>query len=229
VLTTAAWAGPAAAEPPAAAPVAQPAPAAPALTPEQAQAAATEARIVVVHLSSKERVRLDRRQGERGPWVEVCWSPCDTRTWADASYRVVGEGVMPSGEFSLPPANEGRVHLRVDPGSQVKRNVGIGLLIGGVALGVVGGVVTGLGWSGTNTVDGVTREGNQDLKTVGALLLAAGIGTGVGGAGFVLRNMATEVVPAGAAHPPPSQPAHGALPAAPTGVAVTLPLLSGSF
>ena len=233
VITTAAGAGPAAAEspaaptqPPAATPVAPPT-----LTPDQAQAAATEARIVVVHLATHKRVRLDRRTSETAPWVEVCWAPCDTRTWADATYRVVGEDLLPSGEFTLPPARDGRVALRVHAGSQVKRNLGFGLLGGGVVLGVVGGIVTGLGASATKTVDGVTRDGNHDVLTAGTILLLTGVATAIGGGTFIAQNWASSVAPPHAAEAPEAPATHGALPASPaaTGVAISLPLLGGRF
>ena len=239
VITTTAWAGPSAAEspagsvppPPAAAALPQPAPTpAPVLTPEQAKAAAVEARIVVVHLASKERMRLDRRADPSSPWVEVCWTPCDTRTWADATYRVVGEGLMPSAPFALPAAQGGRVDLEVHPGSQMKRGLGIGLLIGGLVLTSAGGIVQGFGATGTTTVDGVTRSNNQDLLTLGTVLLVAGVGTALGGGTYVFQNMASEVVPMSAAQPPPATPTtHGAAPTLPAGVAMSLPLLSGSF
>jgi hypothetical protein len=218
-------ASPATADPPAA-PTAAPSPVA--ATQDAAEAAAIEALIVTVHVTSPARMRVDRRSTPTSPWVEVCWTPCDVRTWRDATYRVVGEGVMPSNPFSLPPARDGHVDLTVHPGSPTKRGVGIGMLIGGIVLAGVGGIVEGLGATGTSTIASGTREVNQNLLTAGTLILLAGVGVGVGGGSLVFGNMTSEVASAAAPRPEPS-PTRGAAPAAPTGVALTLPILSASF
>jgi hypothetical protein len=244
----------AAADPPAAAPVAAPpattapiaAPTTPAAAPTTTpaatpaadagprmvippEAAAIEARIVEVHLDTPRRVRLDRRKDESSPWVEVCWSPCDTRTWADATYRVVGEDVVPSETFTLPPAKDGKVSLDVKPASRNKRNAGWVTLGGGVALTVAGAIVAGAASKATDTFsnDGQTHNSHYDAVAAGTIMMIAGVAAGLTGGAWAYEGTQTRVGASDAQAPAP--PSSGSARPAQPGFAFALPLLSGRF
>jgi hypothetical protein len=175
-------------------------------------------------------MRLDRRHDASSPWIQVCWSPCDTRTWAHDTYRVVGEGIEPSKAFDLPAAQNGKVHLRVKPASQAKRLGGMGLLGGGGVLALAGiiGIAAGHSPSQTFSTDALTHNANYDVMTVGTLLIVAGVAAGITGGAWIYDTSASTVAPASSAAPPPPT-TQGALPPAPAGVGLHLPLLGGRF
>jgi hypothetical protein len=65
-------------------------------------------------------------------WRDVCAPPCRTYVSRVGTYRVGGATIRPSEPFNM-PRSSGSVQIDAQLGSSVKRGVGIGLIIGGIA------------------------------------------------------------------------------------------------
>ena len=121
-----------------------------------------EARAVTVELHADDaHATIERRTEAKGlsafpikdaslasiaTWESACVAPCALRLDARYSYRIAGEGLVPSDVFTLP---QDRDHLRLDAkmGSALGR-VGGWILTGAGAAGVLLGGSRGMGWSG---------------------------------------------------------------------------------
>jgi hypothetical protein len=74
-----------------------------------------------------------------GHWQEVCVAPCQVRLDPNASYRVSGDGLVPTGSFML-PRNEDRVRVDAKMGSSPARVGGMLLTAGGIGSLALGGL-----------------------------------------------------------------------------------------
>jgi len=84
--------------------------------------------------SSKARLQVF---GQMHLWVDVCAPPCRVPVAATGTYRVGGNSIRPSDPFTMPRPS-GPVLIDAQLGSTVKRGVGIGLIIGGIANAALG-------------------------------------------------------------------------------------------
>jgi len=105
----------------------------------------------VVQLDADDhRATIERRVGTQSPsgmplletglfsvgqWEHACVSPCSLKLDPRYSYRVAGDGLVPTDSFSLPPGGD-RVRVDARMGSSTGRVVGVVTTAGGiVALG----------------------------------------------------------------------------------------------
>ena len=112
-------------------------------------------------------------------WVAECTAPCETRLDTKYTYRVAGDGLVPSGSFTLPP--EGPVVVDAEVGSATGRlgGLGIGALgAGGLVLGVAALAVTPILAEdnvGTPEVRTGVLAGGIAVTALGALAFSAGV------------------------------------------------------
>jgi hypothetical protein len=167
------------------------APAAPAAP----MAPAAEAAGPLVELSADDdRATIERRAATTGPsglglvetgllsvghWQHACVAPCELRLDPRYSYRVAGDGLVPSDSFAIP---RGQDHVRVD----AKMGSSIGRVAGGLATagGVAAVALGGLALVATPVLENedVGSQGFRNAVFVGGLgaltvgAVAAGIG-----------------------------------------------------
>ena len=115
-----------------------------------------------------------------GHWQEVCVAPCQVRLDPNASYRVAGDGYVPTHSFIL-PRNEDKVRVDAKLGSSPARISGILLTAGGVASLVAGGLALAatpilqsedVGSEGFRTA---VLAGGVGAVSVGAIALTTGL------------------------------------------------------
>ncbi len=119
-------------------------------------------------------------------WQQACVAPCQIQLDPHFTYRVAGDGLVPSSSFALPRSGD---HVRVDAkmGSQTGRLLGIGLT-GIGALGVAAGGLA-LGASPILESQDVGSKGFRTAVLAGGVtVLAAGIVTGITGLYLWLSN-----------------------------------------
>lgn len=94
---------------------------------------------VRVHIASKKRVRLERRDEASDPWVTACESPCDQELPLAPEYRMLVDdyGTMAGPPFRLRGERGDAVTLAVEPASD-----------GGEILLVAGSLIEGAGGAG---------------------------------------------------------------------------------
>ncbi|HEY2900223.1 MAG TPA: hypothetical protein VGL59_06590 [Polyangia bacterium] len=112
-------------------------------------------------------------------WRDVCTMPCGTTVDPTALYRVGGGTINPSEPFHLPRPN-GDVVVKAATGSKVKKWVGFGLAMGGVAAAAAGGLFLAVGNQtttdefGTTTVSDVYKTEGYVYLISGAILMLIG-------------------------------------------------------
>ena len=77
-----------------------------------------------------------------GHWQQACVAPCSLRLDPRFSYRVAGDGLVPTDSFTLPQGAD-RVRVDAKMGSTTKRLVGILLTGAGAAATAAGGLALG--------------------------------------------------------------------------------------
>ena len=102
-----------------------------------------------------------------GHWQEVCVAPCQVRLDPNASYRVSGDGLVPTHSFIL-PRNEDRVRVDARMGSSPARLGGILLTAGGIASLAAGGLALAV-----SPVLASEDVGSEGFRTA---VIAGGIG-----------------------------------------------------
>jgi hypothetical protein len=180
------------------------APAAPAAAREEAASAPAAARVEapVIELHADDgNATIERRTGTStyagiplvdssvasvAHWEQACVAPCALRLDPRYTYRVAGDGLVPSGSFALPRSGD---HVRVDAkmGSQTGRLLGIGM----TGLGALGVVTGGLAVGAFPVLDSqdVGSRGFRTAVLAGGLsVLAAGLVTGITGLYLWLSN-----------------------------------------
>ncbi|HEY1954300.1 MAG TPA: hypothetical protein VGH28_01780 [Polyangiaceae bacterium] len=77
-------------------------------------------------------------------YAPICVAPCEANLETSGMYRVAGDGVTPTGTFSLPPPSaNGAMRLHVHAGSLGARVGGLWLTVGGITIALAGGVLAG--------------------------------------------------------------------------------------
>jgi hypothetical protein len=149
----------------------------PAPAAEAPRGAATGPFVTLNAFSSHARLQVQTQL----QWQDVCVAPCNVAVNPVGTYRVGGGWIRPSESFNL-PRTSGQVVIDTQLGSKVKRSIGIGMIIVGIADVLVGGIfyATAADWSEASANPSVTSEeyfqviGMSGI-VVGAVLLAVGI------------------------------------------------------
>jgi hypothetical protein len=187
--------GTAHADEPVVAPAAAPArAAAPAPAPAPAPTAATETAVVQLD-ADDQRATIERRVGTQsasgiplletglfsvGQWQQACVAPCTLALDTRYSYRVAGDGLVPTDSFAL-PRSEGRVRVDAKMGSSTGRVAGA-LVTGGGLLAIAAGTVALVATPILHSED-VGSEGFRTGVLAGGLgalsvgVIAVGVGT----------------------------------------------------
>jgi hypothetical protein len=129
---------------------------------------------------------VDASVASVGHWEQACVAPCALRLDPRYTYRVAGDGLVPSSSFALPRNGD---HVRVDAkmGSQTGRLLGIGM----TGLGALGVVTGGLAVGAFPILDSqdVGSRGFRTAVLAGGLsVLAVGLVTGITGLYLWLSN-----------------------------------------
>jgi hypothetical protein len=144
--------------------------------------------------ATDQRAVIERRTGTSGPsgfafsdasffsmghWEHACVAPCQLKLDPRFTYRVSGEGLVPTDSFTIPQGRD-RVRLDARMGSSTGRLAGI-LLTGAGAVGATMGAIA-LGVSPILESEDVGSKGFRTaLVAGGATFLAAGmVSLGVG-------------------------------------------------
>jgi hypothetical protein len=94
--------------------------------------ARADAGTVTVHVrSDADGLQIERLDGDHAPIP--CMPLCDTPLPRGGVYRIAGEGVVPSRRFTFDDGSAD-LTLKVDPGSNTQRAIGVGSAIAGVLL-----------------------------------------------------------------------------------------------
>ena len=142
---------------------------------------------VRVHITSSSTVVLYRRVQGSTAWTQACTSPCNVDLPLGDSYRVNGNGVSQSNEFSLQGTAGSTVDIKVDGSSTAGMVLGGGLTGLGALVGYVGLVALAVSL-------GDNYHGDEKAARVGGLV-AMGLGTVamVGGLLIFLASAKTDV------------------------------------
>jgi len=112
-------------------------------------------------------------------WQDVCLTPCNVPVNPAGVYRVGGGSIRPSESFPMPRPS-GPVVIDAQVGSNIKRWVGFGLILGGIGA-AVGGTITYLNapaesaFATTNTERDAAHVVGIVYVIIGVVLLAVGI------------------------------------------------------
>ena len=121
----------------------------------------------------------DASFGSVSQWEQVCVAPCERPLDKRHSYRIAGDGLVPSDSFTLPPDRD-RLRLDAKMGSSYGRLAGIGLTLVGAS-----GMLLGGGAAIASPILESQDAGSKGLRTgllaggiavLSAGLISAGIG-----------------------------------------------------
>ncbi|MGH7281804.1 MAG: hypothetical protein ACRELY_09800 [Polyangiaceae bacterium] len=122
----------------------------------------------------------DASFGSIAQWQQACVAPCQLQLDSRYSYRVAGDGLVPSDSFTLPQDRD-RLKLDAKMGSSYGRLGGIGLAVlgaGGVFVGAAAVVLTPIFASqdvGSGTFRTGLLAGGVSVLSLGAIAVGAGI------------------------------------------------------
>lgn len=139
---------------------------------------------VRVHVTAPSSVILYRHPAGTTSWVKACTSPCDVDLPLGDSYRVTGNNVAQSSDFSLHGAPGSTVNVDVSP--QSTGGVVMGGLIGGAGIltGYIGLIVTAIGLgaeNGDRSGNGVSSSDGKSLVKGGLIAMGVGALLTIGG------------------------------------------------
>jgi hypothetical protein len=184
---------PAATTPPAPAPTQPPAPPAPPPPPSA---------IVPVHVDGPDGAELQQDAG-KDDWKTVCQVPCDKQLPTGGHYRIMGEGIRASGDFTLHADAGQRETITVSGGSKNLHTLGIvGIVVGSTLTGLgLLTVLVGYGIQSSYNLDRSLTAGNTTTNTndgsgtlaVGWAMTLVGLAAGIGGLVLTLNNSKTSV------------------------------------
>lgn len=139
-----------------------------------------------VHITSSSTVVLYRRVPGSTAWTQACTSPCDELLPLGDTYRVTGNGVAQSSEFSLQGGPNSNIDLKVDGQSTGGMVLGGGLAAVGSLVGYVGLLAVVVTLDQHSSSDDDARAGG---------LVAMGLGTvaALGGVLIFLASAKTDV------------------------------------
>jgi len=133
---------------------------------------------IVTLRANSPRARLQTQTQLR--WQDVCLTPCNVPVNPAGVYRVGGGTIRPSESFNMPRPS-GPVVIDAQVGSNIKRWVGFGLILGGIGSAVYG-TLTYLNapaesaFSNTNNVERDAAHVSGIISVIiGVVLLAVGI------------------------------------------------------
>jgi hypothetical protein len=107
-------------------------------------------------------------------WEPVCVTPCTVKVDPNSNFRIAGENVAPSKNFTL-PRDRSALTLNVSGGSVLAYDAGVGLT-------TVGAVLLASGLFAVFYASTVNNPNDQaSLRTIGLTLGGAGIITGIVG------------------------------------------------
>lgn len=155
---------------------------------------------VFVHLNAHAGVRLEVDSAtlptwttsrwqfdEAGSWLLACEAPCDKLLPLGHEYRLVGPGVLPSGQFFLDASPGQRVAVTARTASVAGYRGGIVLVAFG-SLAIAGGLfVTLLGFIAAGNCDAY-KCGTPWGEVAGGLIALAGVAGVAGGLALALSN-----------------------------------------
>jgi hypothetical protein len=178
---------------PAPGPLPPPAPSGPAPTP--AGPPAPPPAMIPVHVEGPEGAELQRAAGSDG-WKTVCNLPCDKQLPTGTHYRIAGEGLRTSADFTLEADAGQRETMSVNGGSKGLHTLGIvGIIVGatatpiGLLVALVGYAIRG----GCDlTLGGCSNDGSGTIAA-GWTLTAIGVGSLIGGIILTVNNSKTTV------------------------------------
>lgn len=126
--------------------------------------------------------------GRLESWKQICRAPCGVTTEVNEQYAIRGEGIVPSGYFSLPL--QPTVNLHVKSGSAAQRLAGVLLLslgAGGIAGGILLlaiGPTESLAYNGT----GYSFQPDSSYRVGGGVMLGLGVGMLAGGIALMVKS-----------------------------------------
>jgi hypothetical protein len=119
-------------------------------------------------------------------------------------YQVVGTDLNASNPFILDASKGEKITLDVSPGVHQKVVTG-GVILGSGAAVIIGGTITLIAASKSNTVSGangsLTDHSNTDAISIGTTLIVAGAVAGIFGGAMMIDNSHTKVEGAVGASP----------------------------
>lgn len=129
-----------------------------------------------VHIASSTTAVLYRRASGSTAWTLACTSPCDELLPLGDSYRVTGNGIAQSDEFTLRGSPGSTIEIKVDGPSTAGIVLGgtlatVGFLAGYVGLLVVAASLDRYGADDDARAGGLVAMGLGGLATVGGLLI----------------------------------------------------------
>lgn len=141
---------------------------------------------VRVHISSSSTVVLYRRVSGSTAWTLACTSPCNEMLPLGDSYRVNGNGVAQSSEFSLQGSPGGTVDVKVDGQSTG------GMVLGG-SLAAVGAMVGYVGLLAVAATIDRHNSSDDDARAAGFIAMGLGTVAMLGGVLIFLASAKTDV------------------------------------
>jgi hypothetical protein len=173
-----------------------PKPGAPAPAPAPAKTA-TPSTMVWVHIEGTEDARLQQDTTGNDDWRTVCTAPCDKQLPTAYWYRIVGNGIKTSKEFSLEAPTGGHETITVNGANKTWFIIGvIAMPVGGIVayIGLLVGLVGSIG-STTSTAVGDTqsKQISDSTAATGWTMLGIGAAAAVGGLILTIANWRTGV------------------------------------
>ena len=126
--------------------------------------------------------------GSMESWKQICRAPCGVTTDVNERYAIRGDGIVPSGHFSLP--FQPTVTLHVKSGSAAQRLAGVLLLslgVGGIAGGILLlaiGPTESLAYNGK----GYSFQPDSSYRVGGGVMLGLGVGMLAGGIALMVKS-----------------------------------------
>lgn len=139
-----------------------------------------------VHITSSSTVVLYRRVTGSTAWTQACTSPCDEMLPLGDSYRVTGNGVAQSSEFTLQGGPNSSIDLKVDGQSTG------GMVLGG-ALAAIGSLVGYVGLLAVVVTLDSSGSSDKDARAGGLVAMGLGTVAALGGVLIFLASAKTDV------------------------------------
>ena len=151
--------------------------------------------VVPVHAEGPDGAELQQDATGHSDWKTVCSLPCDKQLPTGNHYRIMGEGIRASGEFTLHADSGQRDNLTVVGGSKGLFTLGVVGIVVGSALLPIGLLTALVGYSEKALYDpsiGNTNDGSGTI-TVGWTLALIGLAGGIAGLVLTINNSKTTV------------------------------------
>lgn len=126
--------------------------------------------------------------GNMESWKQVCRAPCGVTTDVNERYAIRGDGIVPSGHFSLP--FQPTVTLHVKSGSAAQRLAGVLLLSLGVGGITTGGILLAMGpiLSLAYKDIGNSYQPDSSYRVGGGVMIGLGVGMLAGGIALMVKS-----------------------------------------